>query len=140
MTMLRSASSMHSPCGMLLSAVSKRWASSDMSREAIDRIEQGAAQPLGNELDGDEERDEQAGERPVVQACRKQQRGGHSAPPRRTDLHDHEGWAAEIPPEDADHVGDRHREAHELRERIGGAREGDETPDAEQPDRGRPRP
>ena len=45
-----SASNMHRPCGMLLSAVSKRLASRLMSRAGDHRIEQRAAQPVGDEL------------------------------------------------------------------------------------------
>ncbi len=50
-TTRRLESNMHKPCGMLLIAVSNRLASSDMSREADDGVEQRSAQSVGDELD-----------------------------------------------------------------------------------------
>ena len=55
------------PCGMLLIAVSKRLASSDMLCEDNDGIKQRAAPPIGDEFECQEGGDEQAGENPVKQ-------------------------------------------------------------------------
>ena len=98
------------------------------------RIEQRAAQPLGDEFHADERGDEQTGENPVVMIAVEQQRRGHRRPGAE-DLHHHEAGAAEVAPEDAGRVGDCHREAHQDGKRIGGEREGEEAPHAQQCER-----
>jgi hypothetical protein len=94
------------------------------------------AQALGDKLHAQEERDQQRGEKPFVRTAVQQQGGGHRRPGAQ-DLHDHEAAAAEIAPEDADHIGDRHRKAGKLCETVGGRREREVTPDSQQRDRGR---
>ena len=99
-----------------------------------DGIEQRAAQPVGDEFERQKGGDQQAGEDPVKDVAVEQQRGGHRRPGAE-DLHDDKARAAEIAAEDSGRIRNRHREADELRERIGGAREGEIAPQAEQRDR-----
>ncbi len=98
-------------------------------------VEQGQPQPLGDEFDREEERAEQHGEDPVIDSAVQQQRR-RDRHPRAHDLDDDRARVAEVAAEDPDHVGNRHREADELGERVAGLRERDVAPDAEQPDRG----
>jgi hypothetical protein len=95
------------------------------------RVEQHAAQPVGNKLQRREEGRQHEGEDRIVGAPdqAERQRHGHAG---ADDLRIDEPAAGEVSARNADHVCQRQREAEDLHERIGRFDEGEEAPDAQQ--------
>ena len=125
-TTRRLESNMHKPCGMLLIAVSKRLASSDMSREETrHRAACGAA--VGDEFDRQKGGDEQAGENPVKPCCRKSTAPQSSAS-RRTKSVRYKSGICKISSENAGHISASHGKADQMRQtRSGFARTREST-------------
>ena len=95
------------------------------------RIEQHPAQAVGDELQRGEERHQHECENGVVGAADRNQRQGHRDA-GADDLGRHQQIAGEVAAGDADHVGERQREAEDLHEGIGRLGEGQQAPDAHQ--------
>jgi hypothetical protein len=94
---------MNKPCGMLLMAVSKRFANNDMSRE----VTTASSSVRRNQFYAEERRYEQGGKNPMVHSAVKHQRCRHRRP-RAHNLDNHKPAVGKIPPEYAGRVSYRH--------------------------------